>query len=114
MIEEMIKIHIAKEFSRAPAGRYLDDGPRSGQAFRKDLLVPALKKADKVVIYLDDVEGYGSSFLEEAFGGLVRVEGFTSEELHRSLTLRTIDDAWNQEIWGYIDRSSNGTAASEC
>ena len=109
----MIKIHIAKEFSRAPAGRYLDDGPRSGQAFRQDHLVPALKQADKVVIYLDDVEGYGSSFLEEAFGGLVRVEGFTGEELRRSLTLKTIDDAWNQEIWGYIDHSSDGTAASE-
>ena len=102
----MIEIRIAEDFSRSPAGRYRDDGPRSGEAFRMDHLVPALKEAGKVVIYLDDVEGYGSSFLEEAFGGLVRIDGFASDELHRLLTLETIDDAWKEEIWTYIDRSS--------
>ncbi len=103
----MMEIRIARDFSRAPAGRYRNDGPRSGEAFRQDYLVPALKKADKVVVYLDDVEGYGSSFLEEAFGGLVRVDGLTSEELHRLLTVETTDDAWKEEIWAYIEQSSS-------
>ena len=108
----MVEIRIAKEFSRVPAGRYRNDGPRSGEEFREEYLVPALKKNDKVVVYLDEVEGYGSSFLEEAFGGLVRVDGFTGESLHRLLTLETIDDAWKSEIWRYIDQSSKRNAAS--
>lgn len=108
----MIEIHIAKDFSRAPAGRYRDDGPRSGQAFREEYLAPALRKEDEVVVYLDEVEGYGSSFLEEAFGGLVRVEGFTGEKLHRLLTLETIDGAWKEEIWTYIDQSSESAASA--
>lgn len=101
----MIEIHIAEDFSRAPAGRCRNDGPRSGEAFRQEHLVPALRKADKVVVHLDGVEGYGSSFLEEAFGGLVRVEGFTGEKLRRSLIVETGDGAWEYEIWGYINQS---------
>lgn len=101
----MIEIRIAKDFSRAPAGRYRDDGPRSGQVFREEHLVPALKKDNEVIVYLDEVEGYGSSFLEEAFGGLVRVNGFPGDKLHRLLTLKTVDDAWKEEIWRYIDQS---------
>ncbi len=104
----MIEIHIANDFSRVPAGRYRNDGPRSGEAFRQKHLVPALKKADKVAVYLDGVEGYGSSFLEEAFGGLVRVEGFTGEKLRRSLIFETGDDALKYEIEGYINQSFSG------
>ena len=104
----MIEIRIAEDFSRAPAGRCRNDGPRSGEAFRQEHLAPALKEADKVIVYLDEVEGYGSSFLEEAFGGLVRVEGFTGEELRRSLILETDDGALEYEIRGYINRSSSG------
>ena len=104
----MIEIHIAEDFSRVPAGRYRNDGPRSGEAFRRDHLAPALREADKVVVHLDGVEGYGSSFLEEAFGGLVRVDGFAGEKLRRSLILETGDGALEYEIRGYINRSSSG------
>ena len=109
----MVEIHIAQDFSRAPAGRYRNDGPRSGEAFREEFLVPALRKSDKVVVYLDGGEGYGSSFLEEAFGGLVRVSRFTGEELHRLLTVETVDDAWKTEIWVYIDQSSSRKASAK-
>lgn len=104
----MIEIHIAEDFSRAPAGRCRNDGPRSGEAFRQEHLAPALKEADKVVVHLDGVEGYGSSFLEEAFGGLVRVDGFTGENLRRSLILKTDDDALKYEIREYINQPSPG------
>lgn len=103
----MIEIRIADDFSRVPAGRYRNDGPRSGEAFRRDHLAPALRDADKVVVRLDGVEGYGSSFLEEAFGGLVRVEGYTGEELRRSLIIETGDSALKYEIEGYINRPSS-------
>ena len=104
----MIEIHIAEDFSRVPAGRYRVDGPRSGEALRQDHLAPALRKADKVIVHLDGVTGYGSSFLEEAFGGLVRVDGFASKKLRRSLILKTGDDALKCEIAEYINPSSSG------
>ncbi|MCK9798965.1 STAS-like domain-containing protein [Pseudomonas sp. MAFF 302030] len=31
-----------------------------------------MKNHEKIVVYLDGARGYGSSFLEEAFGGIAR------------------------------------------
>lgn len=72
MAEAMIEL--ASQFSTTPAGRYRSDGRFSGEVFRDDVLVPALDRAgnDTVTVVLDGVAGYGSSFLEEAFGGLAR------------------------------------------
>ena len=87
---ETIEIRVAADFSRTPAGRYRTDGPWSGEAFREDHLAPALRGGNqKVIVYLDDVEGYGSSFLEEAFGGLVRGANLTGDDLHSLLELQT-------------------------
>lgn len=74
-------INIGKDFSDEPYGRYQTDGDSNGTTFREDFLLPALKKYKKIQIILDDAEGYGSSFLDEAFGGLVRLHGFTTEDL---------------------------------
>lgn len=85
-----MNISISQDFSDVPAGRFLTDGDWTGQKFREDYLVPALKKANKthpVIVNINNVEGYGSSFLEEAFGGLVREEGYTKEELDEILKI---------------------------
>lgn len=79
------KIVIGTDFSDTPSGRYRDDGPFSGEIFRDDILVPALKANDRVEVDISGVEGYGSSFLEEVFGGLVRLGYFTKEELGSKL-----------------------------
>ena len=68
------RIAIAEAFSPYPAGRYLEDGKYNGTAFRREHLVPALREFDIVDVVFDGVAGFGSSFLEEAFGGLVRVD----------------------------------------
>ena len=74
-------ISIAKDFSPTPAGRYRSDGPFPGEKFRDDLLLPALRKdTEPVTVELDGTAGFGSSFLEEAFGGLVRCGINRSEE----------------------------------
>ncbi len=80
-------IRIAKDFSDVPSGRYLEDGDFNGQKFREQWLVPLLEKDEVVDVIFDGAEGYGSSFLEEAFGGLVRMHGFTREFLSKHLHL---------------------------
>lgn len=105
-MEHMTRINVAKDFSRWPAGRYRSDGPYSGEVFRDDILVPALDKAEVVEVELDGARGYGSSFLEEAFGGLVRLGRFTSDQLLRRLRVVSNDDpSLSQEIQAYIRHS---------
>ncbi|MBH1510730.1 STAS-like domain-containing protein [Stenotrophomonas maltophilia] len=83
----MKTIDISRDFSKVPAGRFITDGDFSGEIFRDKLLVPALHEYDKVQIILDNTAGYGSSFLEEAFGGLIRYCGFTKSYLDDHLSL---------------------------
>jgi len=85
-------IDIAKDFSSVPAGRHLSDGDYSGEFFRESLLRPALKEFEKVEVILDDTAGFGSSFLEEAFGGLVR-EGLSKDFLRSHLVLTGVSPA---------------------
>ena len=91
----MITINVGKNFSRTPGGRYISDGPDSGQLFRQRYLVPALRNAvsrnDKVTVVLDGPRGYLSSFIEEAFGGLVRREGLSQSVLGRHLVITAHD-----------------------
>jgi hypothetical protein len=78
-------MNIATEFSRFPGGRFRADGPHSGEEFRDDFLAPRLRACDHLSVVLDGVAGLPSSFLEEAFGGLVRKHGFTPEHLETAL-----------------------------
>lgn len=102
----MARISIPKDFSEYPAGRYRADGAHSGEAFREELLVPTLEKNDIVEINFDGSMGYGSSFLEEAFGGLVRLKKFSKEALHAKLRLNYKEDPFIiDEVWHYIDEA---------
>jgi hypothetical protein len=105
MIQDMSTaiINIAKQFSRFPAGRFLEDGPNTGARFRDELLRPALEKYDRVIVEMDGVVGYGSSFLEEAFGGLVRMGAFSKEEMHQKIELRSRLKSPVRDAWDYID-----------
>lgn len=98
-------LNIAKQFSRSPAGRYLTDGPYSGQAFRDNLLLPALQQSEKVEVQLDGALGFGSSFLEEAFGGLVREAGLKADVLHTKLLISSKLKTYEQRIWHYVDQA---------
>jgi len=77
-----LKTIFVKAFSEFPGPRYRNLGPSSGQEFREEILIPAIKQygAHKLIINLDGTCGYGSSFLEEAFGGLLRDRVVTPEE----------------------------------
>ncbi|MGI6854354.1 STAS-like domain-containing protein [Mesorhizobium sp. 1B3] len=81
-------ISIARDYTTYPGPRYAADGPFSGETFRDTILARALQEAitsgGVVTVVLDDVAGYGSSFLEEAFGGLIR-KGFDRSQIKRHL-----------------------------
>jgi hypothetical protein len=70
-----------KDFSITPGSRYRDEGKKShsGQEFREDFLQPNFEKIKdsdaKLIVNLDGTIGYGTSWLEEVFGGLARIFG---------------------------------------
>lgn len=106
----MITVHVAKQFSRYPAGRNLKDGPYNGELFRKKYLEPNLKNHDRIEVVLDGARGYGSSFLEEAFGGLVRLGYGPSEIRSRISIVSKQDPTLNDEIWLYVDTAASRAA----
>ena len=83
-----VKIIKVTEFSRYPSGRVIADGPNSGEKFRRDHLIPALKENEKVIVIIDGVNGYPSSFTEEAFGGLVRLGEFPKQDILDKIEIR--------------------------
>ena len=74
-----IKILIKDDYTNLPGPRFRHQGPHSGEDFREAILEPKFTEAerngDTLFIDLDGGYGYGTSFLEEAFGGLARNHG---------------------------------------
>jgi len=99
-------INIAKEFSKYPGPRYITLGPNSGEKFRKNILVPAFTNYESVTVILDGTLGYGSSFLEEAFGGIVREEGLDKQKILDSIKfISTEEPELIDEIREYISNA---------
>lgn len=106
MAESVYRINIARDFSKVPFGRYPKNGEFSGERFRQEHLLPALAQFDVVVVELDGVFGFGSSFLDESFGGLVREEGMRPEEVARRVQVQTEFDDYRIEIRSHIERAA--------
>jgi len=104
-------IKISQDFSEVPLGRYKDDGDFNGERFREEFLLPALRANDSVTVDINDLEGLGSSFLEEAFGGLVRKGYFSEKELIKKLAIIHADrppyPTYNRLIWSHIEKAQN-------
>ncbi len=99
-------VNVARDFTRFPSGRYKKNGNTSGEAFREKHLEPAIKAGEEVTVELDGTIGYGSSFLEEAFGGLVRALNTPSEVLKSKLHIVTADETLLEEVNSYIEDAS--------
>ncbi|MCJ2378769.1 STAS-like domain-containing protein [Vibrio sp. ZSDZ34] len=82
-------IKVIVDFHSKPYGRFKTDAPgcefTAGEVFRDAHLAPALREFDKVTVDLTGYNRYGRSFLDEAFGGLIRESGFTKAELDQKL-----------------------------
>ncbi len=85
------KIVIAKDFKDNPGARERADGPNSGEEFLEDVLKPKYLKAVSekyiLLIDLDGVWGFPSSFISGSFGVLSMERG--SEEVLRHLQFKS-------------------------
>lgn len=108
----MLKINISKEFSDAPGGRTIKEGDFSGEAFRDTILLPkyndAEKANDKLEINFDGCYGFATSFLEEAFGGLVRI--YNKKNVFDRLVLVSNED---ETIPGLIEKYIRSAEANK-
>jgi len=88
----MTELRVAEKFSPDLGGRYKKDGPYSGEAFRNafllDLVERALRTKEVLHVNFDGVSGTPTSFLEEAFGGLLRARrDWSLDELKQVLRI---------------------------
>ena len=98
-------INIVKDFSEMPYGSTDEDGPANGAAFRK-MLMDAMKENDVVKVDFKDLIFLpGSTFLDEAFGVLTRVEGYSQSYLNEHLQIINSTKFTKIDILGEI---SNG------
>lgn len=100
MSETMIKV--ATSFSKLPCVRRKKDGPYSGEEFRVDRLLPAFAESERVVVDLEGCLALGSSFLDEAFAGLIRYHGFTYMQLKNRLEIRFSVKSYIDEAWKFM------------
>lgn len=62
------------------------DGPNSAEAYREDILLPALQRHSRVRIVING-GAYSMNYLDEIFGGIIRMGYFTCAELERRLEI---------------------------
>ena len=87
----MKKIFVTN-FSEFPGPRYINLGPDSGELFRKTVLLREIEENNgEIAVVLDGAFGYGSSFLDEAFGGLIR------DGVPKEIVLKICDNLVSEE-----------------
>ena len=107
-----MEINIVKEYTDKPGARYESQGSNSGEKFRDEILYPkfieAINNNEELSIDLDGGYGYGSSFLEETFGGLVRrlkkEKNDNYKKVNQIIKIKSNDNnTWIEKINQYIE-----------
>jgi hypothetical protein len=81
-------------------GRTHEDGTYNATDFRNKYLVPLLMQQIYIIVDFDSCNGAASNWLEECFGGLVRM-GFDKEYLLNHL--KFVDESIELECFEYIE-----------
>lgn len=101
-------LKVADVFTITPGARYPSEGLFSGEEFRQKHLLPAFNRAVeggvKLTVDLDGTVGYGTSFLEEAFGGLARE--FSKAKVKSLIEFISLEEPYLvDDIKEYIDEA---------
>ena len=103
-----MEIKISEEFSETPGGRFIKEGPYSGELFRETILLPKYEKAiensEILTIDFDGTYGYANGFLEEAFGGMIRNHSKLNL-LNNLYLLSTENDSIIERINEYVNNA---------
>jgi hypothetical protein len=102
----MLEISIAKDYTKTPGFRYESQSEgSSGEAFRDKILEPKYLEArslgEQLRVNLDGTNGFLTSFLEEAFGGLQRKVG-KENILNVIKVISSEEPYWIDEIENYV------------
>lgn len=105
MNDVKVSVFVAADFSMTPGPRNRSEGEFSGEQFLDEILRPRYKEARekglRLFVDLDGAEGYATSFLEAAFGGLSRE--FPANEILACLDLKSDEEPYLlDEINEYI------------
>lgn len=76
----------------------------SGEKFRDEFLIPALKRHGKIVVDLDTnvKKAILPSFLEEAFAGLSRIKQWDVNDFNKHIEIKTKDSEYVSDIEHYV------------
>jgi len=116
-MEKQVIYKVAREFTPTPGVRSPKEGNFSGEEFLSKHLYPkmvqAIQEKFTLVIDLDGTAGYATSFLEAAFGGLIRgceADGLKAIDLNvakKHLKLISHDDPYlEEEIEEYMQEAA--------
>ena len=109
---DRIYLNLVDVYTDSPGCRYESEMPFSGERFRKEFLHPQLNNAiwhdEVLVVNLDGAYGYATAFIDEAFGGLIRVEGEILAEIEPHLEIVSKEEPFLiEEIRRCMEKSSN-------
>lgn len=94
----------SQEYTKYPGGRLRKDGPYSGEAFREDVLLPLLASCQRLELDLTGAYGFGSSFLDEAFGEVGKRLGISACRSRLSF-LADDDPTLVDLIWAKVEKA---------
>ncbi|MBR7619998.1 STAS-like domain-containing protein [Phenylobacterium sp. 20VBR1] len=101
-----VTIDIAKDFSAEPFGRYAAHGPASGEVFRARL-ERYIRDGSHVLVDIDGVTGLSSSFLDEAFAGLVRHGVLSAADFWNVISIKSErDPSYIDDVEVYVSEAA--------
>jgi len=105
---DRVEVKIARDFSRTPGPRYIKEGKWSGELFRTEkfynIFNDAINNNKMVVVDLDGTLGYGTSFLEEIFGGLIREHHLDYNQILTHLEIVSEEEPYlKDDILAYLN-----------
>lgn len=99
-------IQVASDFALLPAGRYKTDGSHTGEHFREKLNDLLGQSNEPIEVNFDGVLGVGSSFLEEAFAGLIRAGMLKKQDFDsRILVIANDNPEITEKIHRYVQEA---------